>query len=311
MNAETRRIVVAGGSGFIGRALCRVLLGKGYRVTVLTRGAPHPTSVSPEGAVPEAVTWNGRTADGWGHLADGAFALVNLAGESIGGGRWTSERKRSILESRVFAGQAMTQAVTQARVKPEVFVQASAVGYYGDTGDVAVDETSPPGKGFLTEICQRWEESTLPVEAMGVRRVVVRTGLVLGRGGGVLEKMLTPFKLFLGGPLGDGRQGFPWIHLDDETRAMAFLMDRQDASGVFNLTAPETVSNLDFCRRLGDAMSRPCGLAAPAVMLRLAFGEMADELLLSGCRAFPRRLVELGYAFAHPRLDEALKSLFA
>lgn len=311
MDADIRRVVVAGGNGFIGRPFCRALLARGYRVSVLTRGASRAVGVSPDGAVPEMHTWDGRSAQGWGHLADGAFALVNLAGESIGDGRWTPERKRSILQSRVLAGEAMTQAVAQASVKPDVLVQASAVGYYGDTGQDAVDESSPPGKGFLTEVCLRWEESTRSVEGMGVRRVVARTGLVLGREGGVLEKMLTPFKMFLGGPLGDGSQGFPWIHLDDEVRSMIFLMERGDASGAFNLTAPETASNLEFCRRLGEAMSRPCGLAAPAAMLRLAFGEMADELLLTGCRAFPKRLVEMGFDFSHPRLGPALKELFS
>lgn len=311
MDAGIRRVVVAGGNGFIGRPFCRALLARGYRVSVLTRGAPRAVGVSPNGAVPEMHTWDGRSAQGWGHLADGAFALVNLAGESIGDGRWTPERKRAILQSRVLAGEAMTQAVAQASVKPEVLVQASAVGYYGDTGQDAVDESTPPGKGFLTEVCLRWEESTRSVEDMGVRRVVARTGLVLGREGGVLEKMLTPFKMFLGGPLGDGSQGFPWIHLDDEVRSMIFLLERGDASGAFNLTAPETASNLEFCRRLGETMSRPCGLAAPAVMLRLAFGEMADELLLTGCRAFPKRLVEMGFDFSHPRLGPALKELFS
>jgi len=307
MDADARRVVVAGGNGFIGRPLCRALLARGYRVSVLTRGAARPAGPGS----PDMHTWDGRSAEGWGHLADGAFALVNLAGESIGEGRWTPERKRAILQSRVWAGEAMTQAVTQASVKPGVLVQASAVGYYGDTGQAAVDESSLPGKGFLTEICLRWEESTRPVEGLGVRRVVARTGLVLGRGGGVLQKMLTPFKMFLGGPLGDGSQGFPWIHLDDEVLALLFLMEHSDAAGVFNLAAPEAVSNLEFCRRLGEAMSRPCGLAAPAAVLRLAFGEMADELLLTGCRALPKRLVDAGYEFRHPRLAEALRDLFA
>jgi len=311
MDADARRVVVAGGNGFIGRPLCRALLARGYRVSVLTRGASRPPGTSPGAQTPELHTWDGRSAQGWGHLADGAFALVNLAGESIGDGRWTPERKRAILQSRVLAGEAMTQAVAQAAVKPEVLVQASAVGYYGDTGQDAVDESSPPGKGFLTQICLRWEQSTLAVEDMGVRRVVARTGLVLGRGGGVLQKMLTPFKMFLGGPLGDGSQGFPWIHLEDEVLALLFLMERSDAAGAYNLTAPETVSNLEFCRCLGEAMSRPCGLAAPAAMLRLAFGEMADELLLTGCRAFPRRLVKMGFDFSHPRLGPALRNLFA
>jgi uncharacterized protein (TIGR01777 family) len=305
-----KSVIVAGGSGFIGRSLCRALLSSGYRVTVLTRGAAKPPSAEPQGGLPEYVTWDARTDSYWGHLADGAHALVNLAGEGIAEGRWTSERKRLILESRVHAGEAMLAAVTKASVKPRVFLQGSAVGYYGDTGDEAVDESSPPGTGFLTEVCLKWEASTRAVEDMGVRRVVVRTGLVLGRGGGVLQKMLAPFKLFVGGAFGDGSQGFPWIHMEDEVGAMVFLLENAAASGPYNLTAPESVSNLDFCRHLGQAMSRPCGLSVPSAALKLAMGgEMANELLLTGCRAFPKRLVELGFEFRHPRLGEALKEI--
>jgi uncharacterized protein (TIGR01777 family) len=309
MNTENRRVIVSGGSGFIGRSLCRALLARGYQVVALTRGRTRTVSVAPQGALPAFETWDGQSSKGWGHLADGAFALVNLAGEGIADGRWTPERKRSILESRIRAGQAMFEAVSNASVKPVVLIQSSAVGYYGDTGDNPVDEDSPPGRGFLTEICLRWEESTRQAESMGVRRAVIRTGLVLGRDGGVLQKMLTPFKLFVGGPLGNGHQGFPWIHMEDQVRAMIFLMERADALGPFNLTSPEGVSNLEFCRYLGRAMSRPCGLAVPSAALRLLFGNMADELLLSGCRAFPKRLVELGFEFKHPRLADALKEL--
>jgi len=308
---SSKSVIVSGGSGFIGRVLCRKLVARGYRVAVLTRGAMPGPSGAPDWSLPVYVPWDASSADGWGHMADGAFALINLAGESIADRRWTPRRKQMILDSRVQAGRAMLEAVAGARVKPRVFIQGSAVGYYGDTGDDPVDESSAPGTGFLTRICLDWEASTRAVEDMGVRRVVIRTGLVMGRGGGVLQKMLAPFRLFVGGPLGDGEQGFPWIHMDDEIAAIMFLLENDGASGPYNLTAPEAVSNLDFCRRLGQAMSRPCGLAAPAAALRIAFGEMADELLLTGCRAFPKRLVELGFEFKHPRLLEALKDLMA
>jgi len=308
---EHRHAVVAGGAGFIGRALCRALLARGWRVTALTRGAPRAPGASPEGVLPAQASWDGRTTDGWGHLVEGAHAVVNLAGESIADGRWTRERKRAILESRVFAGQALAHAVAQASAKPRVFLQASAVGYYGDTGDTPVDESAGPGTGFLSDICLQWEASSRPVEALGVRRVVARTGLVLGRSGGVFEKMLPAFRFFMGGPLGHGRQGFPWIHLRDEAQALVFLLEREDLSGPFNLCAPEGASNRDFCQALGRALSRPCGLAAPAAVLKLFLGEMADELLLSGCRAFPRRLMESGFVFLHPRLAGALADLLA
>lgn len=311
MITSQRHAVVAGGGGFIGRALCRALLARGWRVTSLTRGAPRGAGASPEGPLPPRATWDGRTVEGWGHLADGADAVVNLAGESIADGRWTEARRRAILESRVFAGQALTHAVAQAAVKPGVFLQASAVGFYGDTGDAPVDETAGPGNGFLSDVCLQWEASSHPVEALGVRRVVARTGLVLGRGGGVFEKMLPAFRYYLGGPLGHGRQGFPWIHLRDQVETMVFLLERDDLSGAFNLCAPEPATNRDFCQALGRALSRPCGLAVPAAVLRLALGEMADELLLGGCRAFPRRLMEAGYVFLHPRLPGALSDLLS
>ena len=309
MSTENRRVVVAGGSGFIGRSLCRALLASGYEVVALTRGPSRNPSVTPDGPLPSFVTWDARTRAGWGHLADGAFALVNLAGEDIVGGRWTPERKRSILESRVFAGQALAQAVAEASKKPEVLVQSSGIGYYGDTGDKPVDESSPPGQGFLTDICLQWEASTQSVEALGVRRVIIRTGLVLGSGGGVLEKMLPPFKWFLGGAFGDGRQGFPWIHMEDEVKAIVYLMENSKAYGPYNLTAPEAVSNREFCQYLGNALSRPCRLTVPSALLKLVFGEMARGLFLTGCRAFPKRLMELGYIFQHSRLSEALKDL--
>jgi hypothetical protein len=310
MNNQERRVVVAGGGGFIGRALGRTLLAGGYQVVVLTRGSSRGPSASPDGPQPAFVTWDGLTSKGWGHLADGAFALVNLAGENIAGARWTPERKRAIVDSRVLPGRAILQAANEASVKPKAYIQASAVGFYGDTGEKAVDESSPPGTGFLSEVCLKVEASTQDIEAMGVRRVVIRTGLVLGRGGGVLEKMLPPFKFFLGGPFGDGNQGFPWIHLEDEIGAIVFLLENPETSGPYNLTAPEGVSNREFCRQLGRAVSRPCGLAVPSAVLRMAFGEMAEELFLTGCSAFPRRLMESGYVFQHPRLGEALRALF-
>jgi len=309
MEAGAKRVIVAGGGGFIGRALCGVLAASGWHVQVLTRGASRPA----EGGRPEFVTWDGASADGWGHLADGAAALVNLAGENIASGPWTARRRQAILESRVLSGRAMVQAVEQAAgrsgVMPGVLVQASAVGYYGDTRDQAVDESHAPGRGFLADVCRQWEASSAPAEALGVRRAVARSGLVLGRGGGILAKMLPQFKFFAGGPLGDGSQGFPWIHLEDEVRAIVFLLEHEEASGPFNLAAPQAVSNLEFCRALGAALSRPCWLPVPAALLRAVFGEMAEDVFLAGCRAAPARLLEMGFTFKHPRLAQAVAEL--
>ena len=307
-STSPKSVVVAGGGGFIGKPLCRALLAKGYQVTVLTRGPDRPAG-RPSSGQPAARHWDGETSAGWQDLADSAFALVNLAGENVSDGRWTPARKRLILESRVNAGRAMAQAVERAASRPAVCVQASASGYYGHTGDAPVDENASAGHGFLAEVAKVWEDSSAPVEAMGVRRAVVRTGLVLGREGGLWPRLEMPFKYFLGGPLGDGKQGFPWIHIQDEVRAILFLLERDDASGPFNLAAPHSVSNREFSQALAKAMKRPCGLAAPAFALRLLFGEMADELFLAGCHMFPRRLLELGFDFRHPQLPEALANL--
>lgn len=304
-------VIVAGGTGFIGAPLCRALAAQGRPVVRLTRrrdGDARPPGG--EGLV-SGVFWDGRTTQGWGHLAEGAAALINLAGENISGGRWTARRKRRILESRVLAATALAQAAVQAARKPGAFLQGSAVGYYGDTGQEPVDESAPHGKGFLAEVCRQWEEASRCVEDAGVRRLVVRTGVVLGRGGGALEKMLPPFRWFLGGPLGDGRQIMPWIHLQDQVNALLFLLDNKRARGVFNLTAPQAASNLEFSRELGRVLSRPSWLAAPAPVLKLLLGEMAVELLLSGCRAVPARLAEHGFQFSHPELRGALRHLFA
>ncbi|WP_243439112.1 TIGR01777 family oxidoreductase [Fundidesulfovibrio soli] len=309
MDASSKRVIVAGGSGFIGRALCAALGASGWRVQVLTRGPARPAAAGG----PEFVTWDGLTAHGWGHLADGAGALVNLTGENVAAGPWTTKRRRAILESRVNAGRAMVQAVEHVArnsgALPRVLVQASAVGYYGDSRDPAVDESHPSGGGFLAEVCRQWEAASAQVEALGVRRAVIRSALVLGEKGGILAKMLPQFKFFAGGPLGDGSQGFPWIHIEDEVRAIMFLMEREDASGPFNLASPQTASNLEFCRALGAALSRPCWLPAPAPLLRLVFGEMADDVFLAGCRAVPARLLELGFTFTHPDLARALSEL--
>jgi uncharacterized protein (TIGR01777 family) len=254
------------------------------------------------------VRWDGATAEGWGALADGADAVVNLAGESLAEGRWTSERKRRIRESRLRAGQAVVQAVSVAARKPRVVVQASAVGYYGPRGDEEVDERAAPGQDFLARLCVEWEASTAPVEAQGVRRVVVRSGLVLSREGGALPRILLPFRLFVGGPLGDGRQWWSWIHIADEVAAIRFLMEREEASGAYNLTAPNPLTNAAFGKALGRVLGRPSFVRTPALALRLAFGEMGS-VLLEGQRVLPRRLLDAGFRFHFPDAEAALRDL--
>ena len=303
------RVVITGGSGLIGRALARSLTqnggGSGHDVVILTRD-PDRVEGLPPGV--RAARWDGRTAQGWVSLLDTETAIVHMAGESIAEGRWTAAKKRRIRDSRVISGQAVMDAIRQAPVKPAVLIQGSAVGYYGGHGDEAVPEDTPPGRDFLSEICREWEDSTAGAESLGVRRAVARTGIVLAREGGALPAMSLPFKLMIGGPIGDGRQWFPWIHVDDEVGALRFLLEQEAARGVFNLTAPHPVTNRELTNVLARVLGRPGFLPAPGFALRIALGEIADSLL-QGQRAVPSRLLELGYAFRWPDLEPALRNL--
>lgn len=298
------RVLITGGTGLIGSHLARSLAGDGHEVVVLTRD-PERAGALPPGV--KAERWDARTAGGWGHLVAGA-AIVHLAGENIGSGRWTEARKQRIYDSRVRSGEAVLAAIEQASDKPRVLLQASGVDYYGDGGDLELTEDAPLGSGFLAEVCRDWEAVTADVEALGVRRAVLRQGVVLAREGGALPKMALPFRLFAGGPLGSGRQWLSWIHLEDEIRALRFLLEHEMASGPFNLTSPQPVTWRGFARSLGRALHRPSFLPAPAFALRLALGEMA-EILLSGRRVVPRRLTELGFSFRFPEVEAALKDL--
>jgi uncharacterized protein (TIGR01777 family) len=298
------RVVITGGTGLIGAALARELGAAGHDVVLLTRD-PARAGGLPGGVV--AAGWDGESAEGWGHLAAGS-AIVHLAGENIAAGRWTAERKRRIRESRVRSGEAVVEAIRRAAPRPAVLLQGSAVGYYGPRGDEPVDESAPPGDDFLARVCVDWEASTAEAEALGVRRAVLRTGVVLAREGGALPKMLLPFRLFAGGPVGSGRQQLPWIHLADEIGAIRYLLEREDAAGPFNLAAPEPVDNREFARVAGRVLGRPSFLPTPAAALRLPLGEMAD-ILLTGQRAVPSRLLALGYRFRFPSLEAALRDL--
>lgn len=300
------RTIILGGTGFIGQALSHLLVSKGFEVVVPSR---RPSTVPVLlGRAVQGAAFDGVTGAGWAHLITADTAIVNLAGENIADGRWTPDKKRRILESRLDAGAAVMDAIRQAPVPPAVLVQASAVGYYGARGAEPVGEDTPAGANFLAQVASRWEASTLEAEAFGVRRVVVRTSMVLGRGG-ALAKMLPLFRWGLGGPLGAGRQMVPWIHLDDEAGAMAFLIETPGLSGPFNLAAPEAVDARAFARALGRALGRPALLPAPGFALRLLLGQMAEEVLLSGVRAEPTRLLAAGYRFRHPGLAAALADL--
>lgn len=293
-------ILIGGGSGLIGGVLVKALLERGHAVKVLTRNAGRYTG--PSGAT--AVTWDGKSAQGWEEAAMWAEAIVNLAGENIGAKRWTAERKEQILASRVNSGRAIVEAV-RAGAQPKVVVQASAIGYYGTSFSENFYERSKAGKDFLAKICQEWENSTREVEESGVRRVIVRTGIVLDAKEGALARMTLPFKLFAGGQIGSGRQWLSWIHMDDEVNAICYLIENSQAKGVYNLTAPQPVTNAVFGRALGKVLSRPYWLPVPTLALKVMLGEMS-VMVLAGQRVLPERLIAAGFRFKYGEIAEAL-----
>jgi hypothetical protein len=299
------RTVIAGGTGFLGRALARALVSAGHDVVALTRGAGRgPASAG------RAVTWtpDGR-AGSWASVVDGATAVVNLAGESIAARRWSAAQKRRILDSRVLATRSLVEAIRQASRRPQVFVSGSAVGYYGPRGDEVVNEANAPGTDFLARVCVEWEAEARAAETM-TRLVCVRTGLVLDRHEGALPQMLPPFWFGAGGPVGSGRQYWPWIHLQDWVDLVRFVIQTPAATGPLNATAPTPVTNAEFASTLGRTIGRPAFMRAPGFALKLLLGEMAGPLLLAGQRAVPAKAEALGVTFTYRRLEEALRAIF-
>ena len=303
-----KRVLVTGGTGLIGRALAGDLTRAGYEVIMLSR---NPAKTRDFGPGIRVERWDARTAEGWGSLVEGAAAIVNLAGASIGIPPlpWTTARKREIRTSRLNAGRAVVEAVRQARIKPRVVIQASGVGYYGLHGDEVLTEDAPAGKDFLASVAVDWEASTAEVEAVGVRRAIVRTGLLFSRRASVLQYMALPFRLFVGGPLGSGKQWQPWIHMDDEIGVICFLIENEMARGPFNLAAPNPVTNAELARIMGRVLHRPAFIPTPAIAMKLIFGELAELLLLGGQRAVPQKLSQLGYKFKFTDVELALRDL--
>jgi hypothetical protein len=297
-------VLITGGTGLIGRALTQSLLADGHKVWSLTRSPER--AILPLGCT--AVGWDGRTAQGWGELVNEMDAVVNLAGVNTASWPWTEKRKRSFWNSRVWAGQAVAEAIRAAKKRPAVLVQMSAIGHYGFHGDTAVEST-PPANDFGARLTVAWELSSQPVEELGVRRAVVRTSVVLSRDNIIMKLMELPVRLFVGGRLGSGEQTFPWIHIVDEIRAIRFLLDDERARGPFNLIAPESVSNAEFTRSLARQLKRPYWFPVPAFLMRLVLGEMGNTVL-EGRPAQPKRLLEAGFEFKYPTLDNALKDLY-
>jgi len=297
------KVMITGGTGFIGSALSGSLLDDGHTVFILTRS---PKSARlPDGA--QAIGWDGQTCEGWLDLFGQMDAIVNLAGATIGQPPWSAHRKKVLVDSRVNAGLAISQAFQKVAQKPHVLIQSSGVGYYGPHAAQPLNEDTPSGSDFLASLAVNWEVSTKIVDSLGVRRVVIRSGVVLGDKG-LLPLMALPVRMFLGGPLGHGRQGISWIHLEDEVRAIRFLLENDKARGVYNLVAPNPLSNADFIRFMARALHRPAWFAAPAFALRILLGEMSS-LLLDGQYVIPQRLVNLGFDFKFESAFEAFKDL--
>jgi uncharacterized protein (TIGR01777 family) len=295
-------IIVAGGSGFLGRALVRALRDNGDQVKVLSR--------RPRGV--DEVRWDPASDDGtWRKTLERTDAAVNLAGEGIADYSWTPERKAKILASRVTATRALAEAIRGCAHPPKIFISASGIGFYGTSGDRVLTEESPPGSDFLATVCQSWEHQTSA--AAGVARIVlVRTGVVLARDGGALPRMALPFRFFVGGRLGSGRQYVSWIHLADWIEMVRWALNSSQVDGPLNVTAPSPVTNAEFAHALGAAMHRPALLPVPTFALRTMLGkEMADSLLLEGQRAIPRKADTLGFTFRYPTVGAALAAIYA
>ncbi|MBK8902180.1 MAG: TIGR01777 family protein [Anaerolineaceae bacterium] len=304
------RVIITGGTGLIGTALAKNLAADGHEVISLSRDPSKHTF--PQGV--RGVAWDSKTAANWGHLANGADAIVNLAGTPIAGTRlipwrWTADRKRRIRQSRIDAGTAVTEAVAAATNKPKVVIQSSGVDYYGNVkSDKVITEAAPNGRGFLADVTVDWENSTAEVENMGVRRVIIRSGMVLSLKSGALRITALPFRFFVGGPLGTGEQWWPWIHLEDEARAIRFLIEEKSASGIYNVCAPEPLKNRDFAKTIGRVLKRPSLIPVPAFALKLALGEIA-AIVLDGRRAIPQKLQSQGFEFKYPTAEAALHDL--
>lgn len=294
------RFLIAGGSGFIGRALTASLLEDHHQVFILTRRLPESTN---------QIQWDGQTITGWSDCIDDLDGIINLTGFSLAHWPWTKSKKQRFVDSRVFPGLALASAIKLSTHRPRVFIQASGINYYGLRGDSVADESTPSENDFLAQLTAQWEDATRSVEELGVRRVTLRQAVVLAKQGGMLPLMTLPVRLFAGGPIGNGRQALQWIHIADVIGAIRFLVENRNAAGAYNLIAPTPTSNAEFMRAAAKTLRRPYWFPAPAFILRAMLGEMS-VLVTEGRYCQPKRLLELGYPFRFPSIQAALSDLF-
>ena len=299
-------IVVTGGTGFIGRALCAALAHGSHRISILTR---HTGQVIHQpGMSVKAVQWNGRDSGPWEQVLEGADAVINLAGAPIADARWTVARKQLITDSRVFTTHLLVRALSRCSSKPATFISASGIGYYGASDEHQLDEGAPRGQGFLADLCLAWEAEALRAAEFGTRVVLLRTGMVLEQDGGALAKMALPFRLFAGGPIMPGTQWVSWIHRRDHIGLIQWALANKHVSGPLNAVAPEAVTMNEFCLKLGRALHRPSWLPVPRFALNMLLGELGT-LMTTGQRVIPAKAMAGGYTFHYPTLEPALRAV--
>lgn len=311
-----QRYLITGGSGFIGTVLIKQLLLENHDVTVLTRNevktAQHFAAVIDEAGEDFQTKSKVKTVSSLDAInPDQSFdVIINLAGQGIADKRWNDEIKKQLIDSRVETTQALYQFIKELTVKPDVFISGSALGYYGlrETDD-AIDEEGGTDDSFSSHICQLWEAEAKNIEALGIRTCYLRTGIVLGKNGGALAKMLPPFKMALGGPIGSGKQWMSWVHMDDIVGMIRFAIDNETIKGPINGTAPEPATNKAFSKALGKALKRPAIFPMPAFVVKMLFGQMGEELLLAGQKVIPKKLTQAGYQFKHSTLEDALEDI--
>jgi uncharacterized protein len=308
------KVVIAGGTGFLGSPLAEGYAEEGHDVRVLTRELPEGESRHDSGTGVPGVTRVGWSPQGqagpWTSVIDGADAVINLAGASIGARRWTPQRKALLHDSRIVPTRSLAAAIAAAAVPPPVFISASGVGYYGAAGTETKTEASPAGTDFLAHLCTEWEAEASHAHSAATRVVLLRSGIVLERSGGVLPRMMTPFRFFAGGPMGSGRQYVSWIHRIDWVEMIRWIVDSPQVNGPVNATSPVPVTNREFAKALGRAMHRPALIPTPAFALRLALGEMAQSLVLTGQRVVPQCALSHKFHFRYPEIDLAFRGIF-
>jgi uncharacterized protein len=300
------KIILSGGTGFIGKALLAHLSALGHEIVLLTRSPQAYSHLKAPNVYLES--WDGYQLGPWSHHVDGSEAIINLSGEGVANKRWSEEQKQILLKSRTQTSKILVEAITQAAHRPQIVISASGAGFYGDRQEEELTEDSPKGQGFLADVSELREQEVSPLKEMGIRTVSLRLGVVLGKNGGAFKKMLLPFQYGLGGPLGSGRQWFPWIHRDDVIHIIQFILDHQEIAGPVNITAPHPVTMNEFAKTLGKTLHRPTFFKVPAFALKLLLGEMS-QVILASQKVLPKKLTDANFKFQYPEIETALKAI--